>query len=110
MSCDLLSIARLHVRSCLRDLLGNQIEDAGVDMGAMDASRTVFELKLAFIRAQVRILSESLEPPENWRIYATESEEDELSDKAVQDALQKCEYFLGLALCCLNCMMSSRRI
>ncbi|KAF7113685.1 hypothetical protein CNMCM5793_003041 [Aspergillus hiratsukae] len=55
----------------------------------MDASRTVFELKSAFIRAQVRILSESLEPPEDWRIYATESEEDELSDKAVQDALQK---------------------
>jgi hypothetical protein len=74
----------------------------------MDASRTVFELKSAFIRAQVRILSESLEPPEDWRIYTTESEEDELSDKAVQDALQKCEYFLGLVLCCLNCMMSSR--
>jgi hypothetical protein len=55
----------------------------------MDASRTVFELKSAFIRAQVRILSESLEPPEDWRIYTTESEEDELSDKAVQDALQK---------------------
>ncbi|EAW07545.1 kinetochore subunit FTA4 family protein [Aspergillus clavatus NRRL 1] len=55
----------------------------------MDASRTLFELKSTFIRAQVRILSESLEAPEDWRSYATGSEEDELSDKAVQDALQK---------------------
>lgn len=57
----------------------------------MDASRTLLELKSTFIRAQVRILSENLEAPEDWRSYATGSEEDELSDKAVQDALQKRE-------------------
>lgn len=55
----------------------------------MDSTRTVSELKSAFIRAQVRILSESLEPAENWRDYAVETEDD-LSDKVVEDVLQKC--------------------
>ncbi|KAA8651826.1 kinetochore subunit FTA4 family protein [Aspergillus tanneri] len=39
--------------------------------------------------AQVRILSEILEAPEGWRQYATNSENDELSDKVVGDVLQK---------------------
>lgn len=55
----------------------------------MDSTPAISELKLSFIRAQVRILSESLEPPENWRSYAVQSEED-LSDKVVEDALHKC--------------------
>lgn len=57
--------------------------------GEMDSTPAISELKLSFIRAQVRILSESLEPPENWRSYAVQSEED-LSDKVVEDALHKC--------------------
>lgn len=55
----------------------------------MDSTRTIFELKSSFIWTQVRILSESLEPPEGWRDYAVESEEDDLSDKVVEDVLQK---------------------
>lgn len=54
----------------------------------MDSTPAISELKLSFIRAQVRILSESLEPPEDWRDYAAQSEDD-LSDKAVEDALHK---------------------
>ncbi|OJJ49901.1 hypothetical protein ASPZODRAFT_139247 [Penicilliopsis zonata CBS 506.65] len=55
----------------------------------MESARTISELKSAFIRGQVRILSEGLEPPEGWRNYASESNEGDLSDKAVDDALQK---------------------
>ncbi|KAE8380562.1 kinetochore Sim4 complex subunit Fta4 [Aspergillus bertholletiae] len=55
----------------------------------MDSTRTISELKSSFIRAQVRILSESLEAPEDWRSYAAASEEDDLSDKVVGDVLQK---------------------
>lgn len=55
----------------------------------MDSTRTIFELKSSFIWTQVRILSGSLEPPEGWRDYAVESEEDDLSDKVVEDVLQK---------------------
>lgn len=56
----------------------------------MDSTRTISELKASFIRTQVRILSESLEPPEDWRNYAVESDEDDLSDRVVEDVLQKC--------------------
>ncbi|KAL2871762.1 kinetochore subunit FTA4 family protein [Aspergillus lucknowensis] len=55
----------------------------------MESSRSISELKSSFITTQVRILSESLEPPEDWRRYATEPAEEGLSDKVVGDALQK---------------------
>ncbi|CAK45542.1 uncharacterized protein An08g05700 [Aspergillus niger] len=55
----------------------------------MESTRTISELKSSFIRAQVRILSEGLEPAEDWRNYAAETEEDDLSDKVVGDVLQK---------------------
>ena len=57
----------------------------------MESTRTISELKSSFIRAQVRILSEGLEPAEDWRNYAAETEEDDLSDKVVGDVLQKCK-------------------
>lgn len=57
----------------------------------MESSRSISELKSLFIRTQVRILSESLEPPEDWRSYAAEPAEDDLSDKVVGDVLQKCK-------------------
>ncbi|KAL4934599.1 kinetochore subunit FTA4 family protein [Aspergillus undulatus] len=57
--------------------------------GAMEASRSISELKSSFIRTQVRILSESLEAPEDWRSYAAEPAEEDLSDKVVGDVLQK---------------------
>ncbi|KAG2415259.1 hypothetical protein HFD88_006450 [Aspergillus terreus] len=56
----------------------------------MDSTRTISELKSSFLRAQVRILSESLEAPEDWRSYAADpTGEEDLSDKVVGDALQK---------------------
>ncbi|KAL5342392.1 kinetochore Sim4 complex subunit Fta4 [Aspergillus crustosus] len=55
----------------------------------MDSSRSISELKSSFIRTQVRLLSESLDPPEEWRSYAAEPAEEDLSDKVVGDVLQK---------------------
>lgn len=57
----------------------------------MESARNVSELKSSFVRAQVRILSEALQPQEDWRLYAPEAEEGDLSDKVVDDALQKCK-------------------
>lgn len=63
----------------------------------MEPNRSVSELKSSFVRAQVRILSESLEPSEGWRSYAAETDEDDLSDKVVDDALHKRTFVLCLS-------------
>ncbi|KAL3467600.1 kinetochore Sim4 complex subunit Fta4 [Aspergillus heterothallicus] len=55
----------------------------------MESSRSIPELKSSFIRSQVRILSEALEAPEDWRSYASEPTDEGLSDKVVGDVLQK---------------------
>jgi hypothetical protein len=55
----------------------------------MDSTRTISELKSAFVRSQVRILSESLELPHDWRNYAVETEEGDLSEKVIEDVLHK---------------------
>ncbi|KAJ5937977.1 hypothetical protein N7454_004319 [Penicillium verhagenii] len=55
----------------------------------MDSTRTISELKSAFIWSQVRILSENLQPPEDWRNYAVETEEDVLPDRVIEDVLHK---------------------
>ncbi|KAJ0425898.1 kinetochore Sim4 complex subunit Fta4 [Aspergillus carlsbadensis] len=55
----------------------------------MEFSRSIPELKSSFIRTQVRILSEAFEAPEDWRSYAAEPAEEVLSDKVVDDVLQK---------------------
>lgn len=55
----------------------------------MENARTVTEIKLSFIRDQIRILSAALEPAPNWRDYGPDVEE-EISDKTVEDVLQKC--------------------
>lgn len=58
----------------------------------MDSTRTISELKSAFIWSQVRILSDNLQPPENWRDYAVELEEEEaLPEKVIEDVLHKGE-------------------
>jgi hypothetical protein len=57
----------------------------------MDSTRTISELKSAFIWSQVRILSESLDLPEDWRNYAVDTDEGDLSDKVVEDVLHKGE-------------------
>lgn len=47
----------------------------------------------------MRILSQSLELPEDWRNYAAETEEGELGEKVIEDVLHKgillCQIFLG---------------
>ncbi|KAK4861461.1 hypothetical protein LT330_003496 [Penicillium expansum] len=55
----------------------------------MDSTRTISELKSAFIWSQVRIFSESLDLPEDWRNYAAETTEGDLSDKVIEDVLHK---------------------
>ncbi|KAL2833099.1 kinetochore Sim4 complex subunit Fta4 [Aspergillus pseudoustus] len=55
----------------------------------MESSRSIPELKSSFIRSQIRILSEALEAPVDWRSYAAELTEEGLSDKVVGDVLQK---------------------
>ena len=55
----------------------------------MESTLSIYELKLAFIRNQVRILSENLSLPEDWQQYAVETEEGELSTKAIEDVLHK---------------------
>jgi hypothetical protein len=57
----------------------------------MESGRTIVELKSAFIWTQVRILSESLDLPEDWRNYATETEEGDLNPKVIEDVLHKCQ-------------------
>jgi hypothetical protein len=55
----------------------------------MDSTRTITELKSAFIWSQVRIFSESLDLPEDWRNYAAETTQGDLSDKVIEDVLHK---------------------
>jgi hypothetical protein len=55
----------------------------------MESARTIVELKSAFIWTQVRIFSESLDIPEDWRNYATETEEGDLNAKVIEDVLHK---------------------
>ncbi|KAJ5578263.1 uncharacterized protein N7459_007227 [Penicillium hispanicum] len=50
----------------------------------MDSTRTISELKSAFIRGQVRILSENFELPEDWRNYAVDTEEGDLINAAAK--------------------------
>ncbi|EED21592.1 conserved hypothetical protein [Talaromyces stipitatus ATCC 10500] len=54
----------------------------------MEKSRTIAELKTSFIRNQIRILSASIAPQEGWRDFAPDTEDD-LSDKVVEEVLQK---------------------
>ncbi|EPS25443.1 hypothetical protein PDE_00376 [Penicillium oxalicum 114-2] len=55
----------------------------------MDSSRTVSEIKSSFLRTQVRILSETLAPPEDWKNYAGATEEGDLPEKVISDVLHK---------------------
>lgn len=56
----------------------------------MDPSKTVAEVKLSFLRDQIRILSTALEPSEGWRDYGPEVNHD-IPDKVVVGVLQKCK-------------------
>ena len=69
--------------------IARDLGDSSSVLLEMDSSRTVSELKSAFIRSQVRIFSESLDLPEGWRNYAPETDEGDLSDKVIEDVLHK---------------------
>lgn len=55
----------------------------------MDSSRSISEVKSAFIRSQVRTLSENLELPGDWKNYAPDTEDGELGEKVIDDVLHK---------------------
>lgn len=57
----------------------------------METAKTIIELKEAFLRAQIRLLTARLEPTEKWRDYAKEPEQGDLSEKVVEEVLQKGE-------------------
>lgn len=62
----------------------------------MERSRTISEIKTSFIRNQIRILSASITPQEGWRDFAPDTDDD-LSDKVVEEVLQKCLFSLDSA-------------
>ncbi|KAL1956357.1 hypothetical protein VTO42DRAFT_7340 [Malbranchea cinnamomea] len=55
----------------------------------MERQRTLTEIKLSFIRDQIRTLSAPLTPNPDWRNYYGLEIEEDISDKVVDDALQK---------------------
>lgn len=55
----------------------------------MERVRTVTETKETFLQQQVRLLTAILKPSEDWRQYGPEPEHGGLSEKAVNDALQR---------------------
>lgn len=70
-------------------IFSNKPRDPFNLLAEMDSTRTISELKAAFIRRQVRLLSEGLELPEDWKSYAPETEEGELNEKVIEDVLRK---------------------
>ena len=65
----------------------------------MDRAKTVTDVKAAFLRTQVRLLSAVLQPSKQWRDSAENAEEDNLSDKAIQDVMSKGRgFFVGRLL------------
>ncbi|KAK2865171.1 hypothetical protein FQN49_003844 [Arthroderma sp. PD_2] len=54
----------------------------------MDPTRTISEIKLGFLRDQVRVLSTPLDPSPDWREYGP-LVEDDIGDKVVNEVLQK---------------------
>lgn len=70
-------------------IFGHRPKTNSYNNGTMDSTRTISEVKSSFIRNQVRILSQALELPEDWKNYAVETEEDELPEKVVGDVLHK---------------------
>lgn len=55
----------------------------------MATTDTVISHKESFLRTQVRILSQPLQPSRNWRDRARVPEEGELKEKVVQEVLRK---------------------
>ncbi|KAJ5682451.1 Kinetochore Sim4 complex subunit Fta4 [Penicillium macrosclerotiorum] len=60
-----------------------------MDSARTDPARTIFELKSNFLWSQVRILSENLDLPHEWKNYAVETEESDLGEKVIEDVLHR---------------------
>lgn len=54
----------------------------------MEPVKTIKEIKLSFIRDQIRTLSAPQDPSPDWRDYGSQDEED-IGDKVINDVLQK---------------------
>ncbi|EZF74116.1 hypothetical protein H105_04126 [Trichophyton soudanense CBS 452.61] len=54
----------------------------------MSSTRTISEVKLGFLRDQIRVLSAPLSPSPDWREYGPAAEDD-IGEKAISEALQK---------------------
>jgi hypothetical protein len=55
----------------------------------MDRAKTVTDVKAAFLRTQVRLLSAILQPSSQWQDSADDAEEDNLSEKVIHDVMSK---------------------
>lgn len=69
----------------------------------MDRAKTVTDVKAAFLRTQVRLLSAILQPSRQWRDFADNAEEDNLSDKVIHEVMSKgklCLFFLDSHTIC----------
>jgi hypothetical protein len=55
----------------------------------MDRAKTVTDAKAAFLRTQVRLLSAILQPSRQWRDFADNAGEDDLSDRVIHDVMSK---------------------
>ncbi|KAK2744156.1 hypothetical protein FQN57_004416 [Myotisia sp. PD_48] len=79
------------------DSLDNNIDSAKQrsqeDGKKMENQRTITEIKLSFLRDQIRILSASLDPSPDWREYGPIVEE-AIDDKTTKDVLQKLNQLL----------------
>jgi hypothetical protein len=54
----------------------------------MDRAKTVTDIKAAFLRTQVRLLSAILQPSRQWRDLTDKAEEeDNLSDKVIHEVM-----------------------
>ena len=60
----------------------------------MATADTVISLKESFLRTQVRLLSQPLQPSRKWRDRTSVSEQGDLKKKVVQDVLYKRMYCL----------------
>jgi hypothetical protein len=62
----------------------------------MDRAKTVTDAKVAFLRTQVRLLSAILQPSRQWRDFTDNAEEDDLSDKVINDVMSKGKHSLAI--------------
>ena len=55
----------------------------------MASTDTIISLKESFLRTQIRLLSQPLQPSRNWQDRAPVPEQGELKPKTIQEVLHK---------------------